>query len=106
MLKTEKNVKKIVKSCDEHFICVSELSEENNLSLVDRRGLLEHLIRCSLQSKGQKISKGKFWCLSFKDFCPKKRLNEKNKGNLFQYSVVSIKQTGSNKRTGWSKNFI
>ena len=24
----------------------------------------------------------------------------------FTYSVVSIKRTGSNKRTGWSKNFI
>ena len=55
----------MVKSCDEHFIFVSELSDENNLSLVDRRGLLEHLIRCSLQSKGQEVLKEKFWCLSF-----------------------------------------
>ena len=48
--------KKLAKSCDEHVISVSELSDENNLSLVDRRGLLEHLIRCSLQSKGTLIS--------------------------------------------------
>ena len=48
--------KKLAKSCDEHIISVSELSDENNLSLVDRRGLLEHLIRCSLQSKGALIS--------------------------------------------------
>ena len=27
-------------------------------------------------------------------------------GALFTYSVVSIKQTGCNKPTGWSKNFI
>ena len=27
-------------------------------------------------------------------------------GTVIKYSVVSIKQTGCNKRTGWSKNLI
>ena len=59
---------------------------------------------CSLHNKAPPNfgSSAAFSC----QFCQALRCQNRSKGLVCHYSVVSIKRTGCNTRTGWSKKFF